>query len=207
MLRMVLLAFGLLLAFSTALTVSALQVGASLPPPSPLVGLDACELPCWNRIVPRQTPLNMAQTLLAEAGYRVRGYGQLVTFEPTESIDGCQVWLNTGGGFVTVTSLVHCPGVRLGDLLAILGEPEGILRSASGLVFREAQIVIMVRMLPCDDWFSPQSSILSVYFVDREAMRIRNLLAADPIYESFPWRGFASPEFYHALDETFPVCA
>jgi hypothetical protein len=203
--RVFLIAFGLLF-LSTALTVSALQVGVSQPPPGALVGLDACKLPCWNDIVPRQTPFDTAQALLTEAGYHVRGRGQLFTFEPGQTVDGCQVWLNTGGGYVTVTSLVSCPGVRLGDLLAILGKPEGILRSASGLVFREGQIVIMVRMLPCDEWFSPQSSIHSIYFVDREAMRIRNELATDPIFQSFHWRGFASAEFYHAQDETFPIC-
>jgi hypothetical protein len=174
------------------------------PPPSALIGLDACKLPCWNSIVPRETSIDAAQTVLSDAGYALFARKRLFTFDQP---DACQVWLNTGAGYVTVISLIRCPGVRLGDLLAILGKPEGILRSATGLTFREGKIIVMVRMLPCDAWFSPRSDILSIYFVNRNPNNVRNQIAFDPVFQAFPWRGFANPEFYHQEDSAFPICA
>jgi len=158
--------------------------------------------------VPRQTSLEVAKTMLTEAGYQLDAHGQdLLIFKPPTVTHTCPIWLSSGSGFVKVISLVDCPGVRLGDLLAILGMPEGILQPATGLMFREGNVVVMVRSLPCDPWFSPQSSILSIYFVDRNLASARNQIADDPIFDSLQWLGFASQGFYLQHNEPFPACA
>lgn len=205
MFRLLQVAFGLVL-LATALTVSAIGIGGSQPPPSALVGLDACGLPCWNEIVPRQTSFDAAQAKLLGDGYTLTSNGQTYTFEPSASDQACQVWLKTGDGLVTVTSLVGCPGVHVGDVIALLGEPDGIIRSLSGLVFRGGQILVLVHEFTCDEWFSPETDIRSIYFADGAAMRVHNHLTTDPIFLSFPWRGFASRASYRKQEESFPAC-
>lgn len=203
--RLWLFALGLFL-LATALTVSALGIGAAQPPPSALIGLDGCGLPCWNQIVPRQTSFDAARAILDKADYNATNWGQTYRFEPADSDSACQVWLKIADSKVNVTSLVECPDVRLGDLLAILGKPDGILRSLSGLVFRDGQILVLVHEFACDEWFTPETNIRMVYFADDEAMHVHNQQTTDPIYQSFDWRGFASRAYYRAHEADFPAC-
>lgn len=194
----------------TLIGLGALRVGAGRAHPSALRDLDACGLPCWSAISPRETALDDAQTALLSKGYHEHLHDTRFRFIAYDAAagDSCRVSLNYSGGVVTLLNLSRCPHVRLGDVIAQLGSPDGILDSGTALTFRGGHVVVVTRTMVCDRWFSPDLPVLSIYLLNG-GMPQRRMMATVTVSDAaqaFDWRGFGSEALYANGDSRFPTC-
>lgn len=198
----------LLLLFSALLIVAVKAVGSMLtvPPPS-FDGLDDCHLPCWRQIRPRSTPVEMADLALTAAGYqRIELFVRFRTIAYRHQFDStaCTVGLAYSGGIVTTLTLDRC-SVRLGDLMAIIGPPDGILFNGRAVSFRDGRVIASLR--GCGS-FAPERSIVSI-FLNNPGPPPPNTIIDNTPQDHIPrflWRGFAPRAYYEAVEPNFPAC-
>jgi hypothetical protein len=195
-----------------ALALSAIYIGNTIGvPPSALAGLDDCALPCWHGITPRGTLFELADGVLLSAGYErsdADNRFRVILYRPAAGTTACNVGVNYGGGAVIAVTLSNCAGVRLGDLMAILDAPGGIVQNGRALTFRQGRIIVRQLMLTCDDWFSPLSEVFAIYLNNPGPPPRRAVSDYDAslAYSAFAWRGFATRAAYESAEPGFPVC-
>lgn len=159
------------------------------PADSPLTGSDRCAPPCWNGIRPGEIYVPRASHILVNLGYDPSSSAldrTHVYYTPQETITGCNVRLEHFDAIVTETRLTNCPGLRLGDLLAALGPPEGIQPGLLLFAFQGGQVHVKLAADGCAPRLTPH---LPVAYV--------SLSAAGRQAGYAPWHGFMSP--YHYL--------
>lgn len=176
------------------------------PLPSALRGLDNCQLPCWMDITPYRTSVESANVTLAAMGYTVaeeyRRYS-FVKYAPSNAETDCIVSLGYARTRISTIALSDCKDVRLGDVLLILGIPEGISASATALSFRNDTVNVTIRENTCERWFSPFSQIRSIYMdIPRRRTEITGLRPADRL----TWRGFIPRTHYKRYELGIPRC-
>jgi hypothetical protein len=194
-----------------ALALSAIYAGTAMSAPSALSGLDDCSLPCWRGITPRGTLLELADGVLTSAGYeRVQSSERyrVVVYRPPAGSGACNVGISYSGGTVITVTLSLCKDVRLGDLMAILDAPQGILRNGRALTFRDGTIIVSQLVQACADWFSPLNEVFVIYLTNPGPPVRRSLTDYNPTLarSAFDWRGFATRTYYQMLEPNFPGC-
>lgn len=152
---------------------------------APIRLLNACELPCWQRLEPGVTSLPRVDIVMSGLGYTLtadssRGNGVL-TYEHLQQREQCLVEIHYANDIVRMIILKNCGGARLGDFLALLGEPESVFSTGRSLAFRSFSIILGLEADLCGEWLSPYTPVISVRLVgvnDGLADTIRT------------WRGF-----------------
>ena len=200
----------LLSAALTVIGVGVVQLGSGQALPPIVNELDACGLPCWWNITPRSTELNEALDILIAQGYHEFMHDtryRFIVYDPAD-LTNCRVNMNYSGRTVTLLALTLCPGVTLGDVIAFLGEPEGILTSGTALAFRGGHVIVNARMTICDPWFAPELPVQSLYFLNAGAAqrRVMATFTLSDAAQAFAWRGFASEAYYQRVEAGFPAC-
>lgn len=194
-----------------ALALSAIYVGNTMGAPPALAGLDDCALPCWRGITPRGTLLELADGVLTSAGYERAQSSEryrVVVYRPTAETPACNVGMSYSSGTVITITLSLCKDVRLGDLLAILDAPEGIIRNGRALTFRGGTIIVSQLVQTCGDWFSPLNQVFAIYLNNPGPPVRRAVTDYNPTLarSAFVWRGFATRARYEIAEPGFPVC-
>lgn len=129
-------------------------------------GLNACELPCWQRIEPGVTGLSRVDIVMTGLNYTLtadndRSSGVL-TFEKLGSRTDCIVEIHYANDRVQMVLLKRCAGSRLGDFIARLGVPESVFSTGRSLAFRQFSVVLGVADDLCGKWLSMYTPVLSV---------------------------------------------
>lgn len=172
--------------------------------PLPLANLDACALPCWNDIRPYQTQIDHADALLQDLGYTVRrDYFRYNFVAYPGSSTNCAVRLSYSGTRVSMIWLSECPGVRLGDLMVVLGAPEAVFPSATTLSFRREQVIVTVWGDQCRQWFEPFSEVRAIYLDTPDRWGNRTGLTRQ---DFLPWHGFVNRHYYQLREPAAPRC-
>jgi hypothetical protein len=179
--------------------------------PVSLNGIDDCELPCWARITPRQTLLEIANGLMLESDYELIMHNQqfrVMNYRPPEPAL-CDVSFNYSSGAVLIVMLRQCPNVRLGDILAVLGTPERITFDTKALSFRDGRVIVHVSAPDCYVRLSPRSRVSVIYLTNPGRLPPRRRVmeyTPENANRSFPWLGFLTREQYHNAIPSFPNC-
>ncbi|MGQ9886901.1 MAG: hypothetical protein ACUVSX_00280 [Aggregatilineales bacterium] len=180
---------------SAALALLALAAGLfgrlADPPVTALADSPRCALPCWNGIRPGEMLVPRASQILVSQGYDPSSDAQdraHMHYAPRPHVEGCAVRLEHYNAIVTETRLSNCPGLRLGDVLAALGPPEGVQPGLLQFSFRGGQVRVKLRQDGCAPRLSPRLPVSSIS------------LSADAQPSGYiPWRGFMSPHHYLRL--------
>jgi hypothetical protein len=190
MTRALLIGYGLMLASLTTAIPLAVLVGSLRSQPAALTGLDDCQLPCWNKITPEQTTWERASRLLSHAGYQVETmnhHWRYMTYRPTDPA-ACRATI-TYEATVFLTELIECTGVSLGDVMAILGPPQGIVPSVpfDSFIFRDGAVAVITRRPRCETDFSLYTEVTSIRLRARldSPLETEQLSTVNPL----PWRG------------------
>jgi hypothetical protein len=181
-----------------------IRIGAVSSPLSSLVAdLDACPLPCWRGITPRETTLAEAQNLLEIAGYERqptnRFFENPVVFTASPTSD-CVVRLVYNQQMVEDIVLTRCPQLRIGDVMTILGEPDGFV-AANILSFRRATVFVeIVGRRTCATPFSPRTLVENI-FVMAVDFPVNSRTQSVDLSRLKPWLGFMRGAHYIAREQ------
>lgn len=207
---------GLLLAFPlTSLIALSVVTGVVLGVPS---FADECRLPCWHSITPQQTLFDDAQGILTDEGYVRRSDPLHTAFEPgasyyhVEDETACDVTLLHRNGRVMSMILTACETMRLGDLMAVAGQPLDIIPSwtnfsliyvvgrevvarpfadapiVTGLTFANRSTLVTVNLSLCNGALSPETGIWSIHLDPALQEQFDNGFYLKD--ELLGWRGF-----------------
>lgn len=204
----------LLLTTWSLLASAALALGAAInTPPLPLESFAACAPPCWRGITPRETAHRVAIYTLEAEGYTsqpVRRSQFFQTFVPSNGRRQCRVGINFTSGLVITIQLSACFQVTLGDMIALLGEPDGIMRSGAALTFLDGQVIVSTELYnECDEWLTPHRSVMTIFLntPGTPARRSMTDYGVTEAQQAFPWQGFATRARYQQTNAAFPPCA
>jgi hypothetical protein len=154
---------------------------------------ESCPLPCWNGIRPGEMSVDAANHILFSQGYEMQNSmmdrNHILYIPPTEN--RCTVGLGHQVARVTETRLSNCPNLRLGDVIAALGQPDSLLPHSLTFTFARGMARLRLRIDPCEDRLSPFSEVMFVRFA-----RTPGLLPNE-----VPWQGFIPPKHY---EQRFP---
>ena len=180
-------------------------VGQSLP--VAVADLDACELPCWRGMTPRITPMNTVDGILRGQGYGFRGRDENNRLVVYDSDQHCSVMIGNSRGAVGVISLTGCDGVQLGDVMTILGEPDGMV-GWNTLSFRGAHVFVTVVGDICYSRLTPYMPVQGIFIVssDRSGRGLFLQQFAPETTSLQAWRGFATRAQYYAGVPQLQVC-
>jgi hypothetical protein len=186
--------------------ISAAAGAALRSPPASVADLDACGLPCWRGITPRETLEADADRLLLARGYReleaIRSRVNLSVFRPQGTAE-CSARVSYAGGQVADIALLGCPDVYLGDVMALLGTPDGFIADTI-LSFAGARAFVSLRADPCADGYRPEMRVQGIFiaFYTFDADGRQNA-----VERLSTWRGFGSGAFYAAADPGLIDCS
>jgi hypothetical protein len=179
---------------------AARALGYAQPPNPALRGFaEGCEgkpQPCWYGIVPGQTSLEVVQQKVEQAGYRRDPDPNTLTyFAPPASGLTAVKFLYQGERLVFISPIPAAP-VRLGDVMAVIGAPSGMMMVFPGrsvnLMYSAGALQMNARLIK--DSLSPfQSTIQSIYLTRRQQVDL-------------PWHGFARLWRYAQLESGLPIC-
>lgn len=158
---------------------------------APLADSERCPLPCWHGIVPGAMYAPRAAQVLTGLGYD-SSTSELdrahIFYTRREAAPGCAVRLEHFDAVVTEIRLSRCPGLRLGDVQAALGPPDGVQPGLLAFAFRGGRVRVKLAADGCAPRLSPY---LPVSYISLSA---NGALAGDA-----PWRGFMPPARYLRL--------
>jgi hypothetical protein len=182
------------LALSTLFTLLVLVggvVGGQInPPPVALRHADLCVLPCWRGINPGHTFIDPANQLLLGQGYNAQHSLMLrgsIWYIPGErSRGGCMVQLEHRQAVVTETRLNDCPGLRLGDVMALVGPPQSVQPGALSLTFDGGRVRVKLAADGCVPRLSPHLPVSYISLTTGAAASERDV----------PWQGFMPTRAY-----------
>jgi hypothetical protein len=174
----------------TGMILLAVLAGSMRSQPAALAGFDDCQLPCWNKITPEETPPDRANSFLSNAGYvveRVNHHWRYITYRPTDQA-ACKAALSYEA-YVFLTELIECTGIALGDVIAVLGPPQEIALSIpfDSFMFRNGTVAVIARRQRCQTDFSLYSEVTSI----RLRAQAEASSATEQVFapNSLPWRG------------------
>lgn len=184
---------GLLLALPLT-TLVALSIVMGVVVRAPVLAESApCYLPCWNSIIPEQTSLDDAGTILMNTGYTRQNTSVAHMYESTalyyHPVEGqpCEVALLHDNERVTATILTECNEMSLGDVMAMTGQPREIIPSwtsysliyiaarerlahplvpaagVTALTFPGQSTLVTLNLSLCETRLSPQAEVLSLH--------------------------------------------
>jgi hypothetical protein len=186
-----------------------------------------CHLPCWHSITPRQTPFDTAHKILTNEGYIKFSDPLHTAFEPSttyyriENESACDVALAHENGRVMSIMLMECETTRLGDLIAIIGEPLDIVPSwtnfnliyvvgremvarpftdaplVTALTFGNRSTLVTVNLSLCETELSPETEVWSIHLDPTLQEQFDNGFYLKD--ELLAWRGFIPYWRYNRL--------
>lgn len=143
---------------------------------------ESCPLPCWNGIHPGQMSVDAANHILFSQGYEMQNSmwdRDHIRYIPLDAYR-CIVRLGHQMARVAEIRLSNCPNLRLGDVIAAFGQPEGLLPNSLTLTFERGMARLRVQIDPCADRLTAFSEVMFVRF---------SLSPGISPYE-VPWQGF-----------------
>lgn len=149
-----------------ALTLTAMFLGTRLHA-TPSMLRQSCTMPCWNGIKPGEMTIDSANQILFSQGYEPQNSGgERITYVPgEEDRRRCTVRVSFDEAIVTEIRLSNCPNLRLGDVIAAWGAPDGILHNSMSLSFERGMARLrLVAASDCDYPLSPYTEILNIRF-------------------------------------------
>jgi hypothetical protein len=194
----------------TLLMLASQRVGRALAaPPSAIADLDACTLPCWRGITPRETTMYAAAQSLR--GYTLvpgvaEGHWGMSFYRGP--VGECSVVLGNSRGSVAALSLTGCgDAVRLGDVMPQLGVPDGRV-GWNTLMFRGGQVFVTLAGDVCDERLTPHSVVQGIFIVaqDRSGRGLFVRQFAPETTQIYDWVGFASRARTYQLAPELAVC-
>lgn len=190
------------------LAINAGRTAAAAPRPL----LNDCVFPCWLNIVPRGTLIDSADGMIQSLNYRLTSgdmsYRVMNYTDPTH--ERCDLSLNYSTGVVLMILLRNCPGVRVGDVLALFGTPDGITSDGQAISFQSGQVIAHIYTRECREHFSLRDPINIIYLLNPGTIPQRRRITdyGDPVRTTlFAWRGLLTRAQYHAFDSDYPLCA
>lgn len=187
------------LLIATLLIGIAVQAGSRQPPAPALDGLvQGCAPdtpPCWYGIVPGVTKSQEADQRLHSLGYVVPSsdagnYYAVVVYHAMKTSLGCDLTLQYGGSDrVALIQLMNCRGLRLGDVMALLGEPDAIDANRANLwLLYQKQFSGFVEV---SETLSPYAPVISTGILPKN----------QPLgMTAHPWHGFLPLWLYCEMD-------
>lgn len=155
---------------------------------SPVHGEGRCEAPCWWGIQPGATLITQANRILISQGYTPENTGARINYTPPEDASGCIVSLQHREAIVRQTRLSICPGLRLGDMIAALGQPDTMTTSFLTLDFADSAVRVQLFVMNCGEHLSPFSPVQFIILSEQNAE------PGEPM--ALHWQGFALPWRY-----------
>lgn len=148
---------------------ASLMPGAARPPIAALEGFEGCAFPCWYGIALDRAYDDYEQRLLpalAAVGYEEQSVqnddgGYTVTYVYS-AIGRCDVEIDVQWHMEAVfITLTHCPDVRLGDLMAVIGSPSMIAADGTEMRFDSGGVSVRAGLQSGDwvSWFTPVTQI------------------------------------------------
>jgi hypothetical protein len=194
---------------TTALLIGGWSVGRAIaqPPPAAIADLDACELPCWRGMTPRDTPMYAIESILRVYGYAYDGRDENNRLVVYRAPSHCSVMVGNSRGAVGVISLTGCGGVQLGDVMTILGEPDGMV-GWNTISFRGAHVYVTVAGDICRSRLTPYMNVLGIFIVssDRSGRGLFVRQFAPETTTLQQWLGFATRARYYQAAPELQVC-
>ena len=149
-----------------------------------------------------ETTLEAAQALLFARGYQQRPVNRFFTHPLTYALDGsgeCLVRIAYGFGIVADVTLNACPEVVIGDVMVVLGEPDGFV-APHILSFRGATVFVeIVGRRSCDTPFSPRTQVENI-FIMPASYPINTITQVADLGRLDSWQGFMSGAHYLARE-------
>jgi hypothetical protein len=148
---------------------------------------DDCTLPCWFGITPGVTTIPRANRMLMNANYTTEEIFTVgsQTYIPND-FRRCKVEIATHDAVVVRIRLYDCPPTRLGDLIRLVGQPNGVITDRYGLVFRGGTVIAYAQRIICEWRYTPEMFI--------GAIDLRP--SGSPIGSVYAWRGFTDLRRY-----------
>ena len=168
--------------------------------PSPIQRTSRCVLPCWRGIQPGVTFIEQANGVFLGRGYNTQRSPQNLTstyYEPVPPDRGCSVRLQQREALVTEIRFTNCADLRLGHVIAALGEPDTLSPNFIYYQFETGFVRLRLQPTDCTERLSPNTPITYIS------------LSAD---ESLPqvtasWLGFAPNWRYFRTSPHIPPLA
>ena len=178
---------GIMSAVLLVLAGFAMVAGAFGPAPHAVLQASRCELPCWQDIRPGESLITDAFRTLTSQRYSPRsGGGTQIRFTPPPEHTACRAEVHYWQTVVIETRLSRCPGLRLGDLLLLLGAPEQVAPNLLTLDFDGGAVRAQLHLLECDQSLSPHTPVQFVSLTQPPP----DSAAMGPAWQGFalPWR-------------------
>jgi hypothetical protein len=199
----------LLVFFSLAMLAKVL--GAQQPINPALAGfIEGCEdkpQPCWYGMMPGIT---------VEEGWDILDAQNYLFVDPSKEgfadagnpyyqSKWCNIYFQPSfpaDETINLIEISHCKGIRLGDVMAILGSPEALVLEYTNIAFQYVDGGILVSTTPANtvdlNLGPPTKEIYSITFL------------YNPDYirtETFPWHGFTRRWGYCSMEPAGPYCS
>lgn len=148
--------------------------------------------PCWYGVHPGQSSVNEARRLLRARGLRPSRSGSVYLYYT--AVGGCDFDVASSYPSDEISSIhiQKCSHLRLGDVLAVIGLPEG-LHTASNrrfwILFAGGRVALQARDLPA---WSAHAPVKDIWLINSRLV-IRH-----------PWRGFFPRWRYCQLERRLP---
>ena len=143
---------------------------------------ESCALPCWNGIRPGEMSVDAATHILFSQGYEMQNSmmdRNHILYIPSAE-NRCTIRLQHQSAHVIETRLSDCPNLRLGDVIAALGQPESLMPHSLTFRFARGMAHLRLQIDPCEDRLSAFS----------EVMFVRFSTTPDISPYEVPWQGF-----------------
>lgn len=199
--------------FLFGLVVVASMVGAREQPPISMEGFaDICAnkpTPCWNGIVPGFTKVDEATRHLLQMGYEAGIVNDALNYHYFYSerlTPGCvRIRYLEYDTLVSYLQLYCMAGIKLGDVMSVLGAPASIVYHASP--FGDSEYLAYdaqrgrsgITIVVGSDWSSLYRPITSIDLFRGEVMG-----GADTL--NLGWHGFTTMWRYCQLEPRYPRC-
>lgn len=148
-----------------------------------------CQLPCWQGINPGRTRIDPANQIMLNLGYNAETAmnNRIRLRYPPLNTSPCSIQLEHREAVVTET-IFSCFDLRLGDVLLLLGQPEGFMPGDMLFYFGAGDVTARLTIDGCASRMSPFAAV-------RE-MRLHPGPDATRIGRMVHWRGFAPVRDY-----------
>lgn len=197
--RLALVQSGLIAAVLLMLMAASIGLGqADTEPRSPVRRGAFCDLPCWRGIRPGETLIAQANRIMLSQGYNPQNTGASVIMY-TLSVFDCTIRIRHRQAVVTEIQIWDCPGLRLGDVLNALGQPDHI--APNFLTYNFDAGAVRMQLYPhlptCDAALSPYAPVQFIF--------LSNQVTPQPESGEPSWRGFALPWRYRRAQPNVTV--
>jgi hypothetical protein len=156
-----------------------------------------CTLPCWNGLTPGETSIAHANRVLLDSGYTTEGLSATMRLDYTSASPlDCHIQLYTLGGNLTRIRLHQCLPAQLGDMMRLLGTPDGVMADRFAIAFRDGTVLVYAQRIICERRFTPGTFI----------GHIDLLSESQAVWSIYDWRGFIDLRNYMPRSNSTVQC-